>query len=118
MGLSDQLAAELYRHPVVHGHLLDPAPDPVARLQHEDVCPRTHEIAGRCQAGETGTEDGDVGQAAPSSDAASTRSASAGRCTATLSPRWYGNACPAFASNACTIAPLGVRTMTCVVEPR
>ena len=60
------LAAELHRPAALLRKLLDPAADPPAGLEHEDVRARAGEVARRGQSGEAGAEDEDVGQPASS----------------------------------------------------
>ena len=115
---ADELAAELHRA-TVDVDLLDATADPLASLEHDDVGAAVGQVARRRQAGQAGPEDDDVGHApVPSAFVARTRSASGGRCAETRSPRPNGGSAPVFASSAWRVAPLAVRTITCVVEPR
>ena len=60
------LAAELHGPAAVLRKLLDPAADPPAGLEHEDVRAGAGEVPRRGQSGQAGTEDEDVGQPASS----------------------------------------------------
>jgi hypothetical protein len=114
----DHLAAELNGAAVVHGHLLDPTSDPLARLEHEHVGAAVHEIACGSKPGQASADDHDVRHAGTVSSSARMRSASAGRCAVTDAPTSYSSTSPELATSACTRSPPGSATKTCVVEPR
>ena len=55
----DELGAELDDRPIRELPRLNPAADPVARLEHDDLCARGDERVGRGEARQSGSDNGD-----------------------------------------------------------